>query len=102
MLGEQQDPMLVGQVMLMHRATKFPVSVPPTPWDERVMAFEGDVLGGQTCTVVEWPAMAFWLAANGVAIQVPTLANLDALFDGNPLLEMVGLFVASIVGTKII
>jgi hypothetical protein len=66
------------------------------------MAFEGDVLGGQTCTVVEWPATAFRLAANGAAIQVPTLANLDALFDGDPLLETVGPFVANEVGTEII
>ena len=102
MLEERQDPTLVGRVMLMHRPTKFPVSVPPTPWDETVMAFEGDVLGGQTCTVVAWPATAFRLAANGAAIQVPTLANLDALFGGDPLLEMVGPFVANEVGTEII
>jgi hypothetical protein len=53
--------------------------------------------------VVEWPAMAFRLAANGAAIQVPTLANLGALFDGDPLLERtVGPFVANEVGTEII
>jgi hypothetical protein len=94
--------MLVGRVMLMHHPTKFPVSVPPTPWDETVMAFEGDVLVGQMCMVVKWPATAFQLAANGAAIQVPMLANLDALFDGDPLLEMVGPFMANEVGTKII
>jgi hypothetical protein len=53
MLEERQDPMLVGRVTLMHHPTKFPVSVPPTPWDETIMASEGDVLGGQTCMVVE-------------------------------------------------
>ena len=88
--------------MLMHHPTKFPVSVPPTPWDETVMASKGDVLGGQTCMVVEWPAMAFRQVANGAAIQVPTLANLDALFDANPLLEMVGPFMANEVGTKLV
>jgi hypothetical protein len=46
--------------------------------------------------------MAFRLAANRAPIQVPTLANLDALFDSDPLLEMVGPFVANKVGTKII
>lgn len=44
------------------------------------MAFEGDILGGQTCMVIEWSATGFQQALNGAAIQVPTLANLDALF----------------------
>jgi hypothetical protein len=89
----------------MHRPAtkKFPViSVPPTPWDETVIAFEGDVLGGQTC-MVKWPATAFLLLeANGAAIQVPTLTNLDALFHGDPLLETMGTFVANEVETEII
>jgi hypothetical protein len=60
MLEAQMDPMLLGWMTLMHRPTWFPVSVPVTQWDETVlMAFEGDVLGGQTCTTVEWPATRF-------------------------------------------
>ena len=86
----------------MHRPTIFPVSVPATQWDEIVtMAFEGDVLG-QTCTVVEWPASGFRQAANAGALQVPTLANLDALFDGDPLAETVGPFAANEVGTELV
>ena len=102
MLEAQQDPVLLGWVTLMHCPTKFPVSMPPTPCDEMVIAFEGDVLGGQACMVVEWPATGFWQASNGAVIQVLTLTNLDALFDADPLLKTVGPFAANEVGTKLI
>lgn len=44
--------------------------------------------------MVEWPQMAFRQAVNGGVLQVPTLANLDAIFDADPLLDLVGLFAA--------
>ena len=44
MLAAGTDPAVVGQIVLMHHPTKHSVSVPPTQWDEMVMAFEGDVL----------------------------------------------------------
>ena len=67
-----------------------------------VMVFEGDVLHGQICTMVKWPVMAFQQAANGGALQVPTPANLDALFDADPTLELVGPFVVNKPGTELI
>lgn len=78
------------------------MSVPATHWDETILAFEGNVRGGQTCVMVEWPQMAFQQAVNGGALQVPTLANLDALFNADPLLDLVGLFAAGEVGTELI
>lgn len=102
MLAAGRDPALVGRIVLMHRPIRFPISVPPTQWDEMVMALEGDVLGGQICTTVEWPAAGLRQAANGGAIQVPTLANLDALFDGGPDVEVVGPYAANEVGTELI
>jgi hypothetical protein len=59
MLEAQTDPMLLGQMTLMHWPTWFPVSVPAMQWDEMVMAFKGNILGGQTCTIVEWPTTGF-------------------------------------------
>jgi hypothetical protein len=85
----------------MHRPTRHPVLVPPTQWDKMILAFEGDILG-QSCTTVEWPATAFWQVSNGAALQVPTLVNLDALFDADPLLQMVGPFAANEVGTELV
>jgi len=78
MLAAGTDLGVVGRIVLMHRPTRHPVSVPPTQWDETIMAFEGDVLG-QSCTAVEWPSTAFRQVSNGAALQVPTLVNLDAL-----------------------
>ena len=101
MLAAGTDPGVVGRIVLMHRPTKHSVSVPPTQWDETVMAFEGDVLG-QSCTAVEWPPTAFRQVSNGAALQVPTLVNLDALFDADPLLQTVGPFAANEVGTELI
>ena len=102
MMEAQADPLLLGRVTLMHRPTRFPISVPATQWDETIMAFEGDVLGGQTCTVVEWPATGFRQAANGAALQVPTLANLDAMFAADPQLDTVGPFAVNENGTELI
>lgn len=101
MVEAQQDPALLGWMMLMHCASRFPVSVPPTPWDKTVMAFEGDVLGGQICMVVEWPATGFWQASNGATLQVLKLANLDTLFDANRLVKTVGPFTANEIGTEL-
>jgi hypothetical protein len=56
MLEAQPDPALLGQITLMHWLARFPVLVPATQWDEMVMAFKGNVLGSQTCTVVKWLA----------------------------------------------
>ena len=44
------------------------------------------------CTTIEWPPTAFCQAANGGALQVPTLENLDALFDVDPQVNLVGPF----------
>jgi hypothetical protein len=102
MLGALPDPAMLGRMTLLHRPTRFPVSVPATQWDETVMAFEGDVLGGQTCTAVEWPVTGFRQAANGAALQVPTLENLDGLFAADPHLETVGPFAANENGTELV
>lgn len=102
MLVTGPDPALLGQMTLMHHPWQFPVSVPATHWDETVFVFEGDVLGKQMCTMVEWPQMAIQQAANGGTLQVPTLDNLDALFDVDPLQELVGPFTAGEVSTELI
>jgi hypothetical protein len=52
--------------------------------------------------MVEWPQMAFRQAVNGGVLQVPTLANLDAIFYADPLLDLVGLFAAREVSTELI
>ena len=51
---------------------------------------------------VEWPATGFRQASNGAALQVPTLTNLDAMFNMDPLAEMVGSFAANENGTDLI
>ena len=42
------------------------------------------------------------LAANGAGLQVPTLANLDALFAAGPVAIVVGPFVTNKAGTEIV
>jgi hypothetical protein len=96
------DPAQASCIILMHWLTQFLVSVLATQWEEMVMAFEGDVLGGQICMTVEWPVTAFRQAANSGALQVPTLANLDALFNVDPPVELVGPFVVNELGTELI
>ena len=51
---------------------------------------------------VEWPVTAFRRAANGGALQVPTLANVDALFNVDLTVELVGPFVVNELGTELI
>lgn len=58
-----------------------------------IMALDGGVRGGKMCTTIEWPPTAFCQAANGGALHVPTLENLlDALFDVDPQVNLVGPF----------
>ena len=73
-----------------------------TWWDETILALKGDMLGWQICTTVKWSQTAFHQAANGGALQVTTLDNLDALFDADPLLDFVGPFAAGEVSTELI
>ena len=101
MLAAGPDPAAVGRVVMMHCPTRHPISIPEMDWDDMIMAFEGDVLG-QTCTVVEWPAISHRLASNGAGLQVPTMANLDALFAANPQAIVVGPFAANEAGTETI
>jgi len=101
MLTAGADPTAVGRIVTMHRPTRHPISIPATQWDDMIMAFEGDVLG-QICTAVEWPVAAHRLAANGAGLQVPTLANLDALFAADPGAIVVGPFAANEAGTEIV
>jgi len=93
--------MAVGRIVTMHCPIRHPISIPATQWDDMIMAVEGDMLG-QMCTAVEWLTVTHRLAANGAGLQVPTLANLDALFAADPAAIVVGPFVANEAGTEIV
>ena len=83
--GEQQ-----AYVQAYHRVVRFsPVLGTPTPFDNEVFAFIGDIQQGQQPMSIRWDAGYF-----GVLNQdrVPSVAAIDQLLAADPAAELLGPF----------
>jgi hypothetical protein len=95
--GDPNDPGLAndpGLVVVYHRLSRHDqrFGQAPTPFDNRGLAFFGDVVNGQAPTTVHVPDTAF----NSVGVgQVPTPARLTQLFAGDPQGQVFGPFAAA-------